>query len=243
MSWFHKSLAAAAVSALVLGSAVAHAAGVSDNFEGYGDQTTLNFTGFTNLTVSSGTVDLIGTPNGYGLSTPYGDGFVDLDGSTNAGGTLRTAAFNFTAGEVVSLSFDISGNQRGGSPDDFSYGFETAGGNIVFNDVSEVNPGFFGGYIFIGNLGSGPAAASGATLDSNAPWQHYDIQFTAGNSGSLTAFLGTTSHDNIGPLVDNFNFSITAVPEPSAWALMMVGVGMVGFAARRRRSQTAASVA
>jgi hypothetical protein len=32
------------------------------------------------------------------------------------------------------------------------------------------------------------------------------------------------------------NFSVTAVPEPSTYALMLAGLGVVGFAARRRRS-------
>ncbi len=241
MSWFPKAFVAVTVSVLALSSA-AHAAGVSDNFEGYANQTTLNFTGFTDLTVSSGSVDLIGTPNVYGLSTPYGKGFVDLDGTTSAGGTLRTATFSFTAGETVSLQFDISGNQRGGA-DDFSYGFETAGSNIAFNNIAILNPGFFGGLHFIPDT-SGPALASGVpALASTTGWDHYGIQFTAGNSGSLTAFLATSSADNVGPLVDNFNFSISAVPEPSAWALMVVGVGMVGLAARRRRVQSAATPA
>ena len=241
MSWFRKSLAAAAaVSALALASAPAHAAGVSDNFEGYSNATTLNFTGFTNLTVSSGSVDLIGTPNGYGLSTPYGTGFVDLDGTTNAGGTLTTGVFSFNAGDVVSLDFDLSGNQRGGSADDFSFGIQTAGGNIVFNNLSITNIPLFGGTLNFGNFGTGPAVASGfGTLSSSEAWEHYNLTFTAGNAGSLSAFVGTSSNDNVGPLLDNFSLSVGAVPEPSAWALMLVGVGMVGGMARRRRSQAA----
>ena len=32
------------------------------------------------------------------------------------------------------------------------------------------------------------------------------------------------------------NLSLTAVPEPSTWAMMIVGFGLVGAAARRRKS-------
>lgn len=36
------------------------------------------------------------------------------------------------------------------------------------------------------------------------------------------------------------NVSVTAVPEPATWALLLVGFGMVGVAARRRASHVAA---
>ena len=35
--------------------------------------------------------------------------------------------------------------------------------------------------------------------------------------------------------VDNINLSVTAVPEPETYALMLAGLGLVGFAARTRR--------
>jgi opacity protein-like surface antigen len=35
------------------------------------------------------------------------------------------------------------------------------------------------------------------------------------------------------------NGSITAVPEPATWAMLLLGVGMIGFAARRRREGVA----
>lgn len=36
------------------------------------------------------------------------------------------------------------------------------------------------------------------------------------------------------------NFTVTSVPEPASWALMVVGFGLVGFAARRRQVAVAA---
>ncbi|MDM5180617.1 PEP-CTERM sorting domain-containing protein [Massilia sp. DJPM01] len=35
---------------------------------------------------------------------------------------------------------------------------------------------------------------------------------------------------------DNLSFSVTAVPEPSSWAMLGAGLAMLGFAARKRRA-------
>jgi hypothetical protein len=40
--------------------------------------------------------------------------------------------------------------------------------------------------------------------------------------------------------IDNFSFSANAVPEPASWAMLIAGFGLVGAAARRRRTAVAA---
>lgn len=50
------------------------------------------------------------------------------------------------------------------------------------------------------------------------------------NNGPLTS--GPSGVDFVG----NVTFDVTAVPEPSTWAMMLLGFGMIGFAARRRSS-------
>lgn len=57
----------------------------------------------------------------------------------------------------------------------------------------------------------------------------------------VTGWLGMTAHQNYGAGVGSMggyptNLTITAaVPEPETYAMMMAGLGMVGFMARRRR--------
>ena len=81
----------------------------------------LNYSSFANWTVSDGTVDVVATPNGYGITCVGATGkCVDLDGSTGNAGKLTSSLLSLTAG-TYSLSFDISGNQRGGAADSFTF--------------------------------------------------------------------------------------------------------------------------
>ncbi|MCA3567466.1 hypothetical protein, partial [Bradyrhizobium sp.] len=110
--------------ALFATAALAAAAGAQaaplfvDGFDGEnGNITALNYGSFAHFTVGDGTVDLIGTPNGYGIVCAGGAGAcVDLDGSTGNAGALTSTPLALTAGSYT-LSFDLSGNQRGGSDD------------------------------------------------------------------------------------------------------------------------------
>lgn len=79
----------------------------------------LNYTGFSNWTVSGGTVDVVSSGN-FGITCAGGSGkCVDLDGSTGNAGILTSSLLSLGAG-TYSLSFDISGNQRGGASDSFT---------------------------------------------------------------------------------------------------------------------------
>ncbi|VAW48087.1 hypothetical protein MNBD_GAMMA04-536, partial [hydrothermal vent metagenome] len=52
-----------------------------------------------------------------------------------------------------------------------------------------------------------------------------------------TGFLGLEKT----VMIDNFKYTeVSPVPEPSTYALMLGGLGMVGFMAYRRRKQTSA---
>ena len=85
-----------------------------DNFNSEnGGAGALNYSGFSNWTISSGTVDLIG--NGFFDFYPGNGLYVDLDGSTVDAG-LMTSNMIFSPG-TYTLSFDLGGSQRGDSND------------------------------------------------------------------------------------------------------------------------------
>jgi hypothetical protein len=72
----------------------------------------LNYSRFANWDIISGTVDLLG--NGLWRDFPGHGLYLDLDGSTNNAGTLRSKeAFRLRRG-TYRLQFDLSGNPAGG---------------------------------------------------------------------------------------------------------------------------------
>lgn len=247
------SMVSAAAMALASAAPSQAAVVLFDNFDGEnGGASTLNYSGFANFTVSGGTVDIIGN-GGFGIGCAGGAGScVDLDGSTGNGATLSTTSFySFNAGDLVTLSILLSGNQRGGAADEFSFGFNTsvatAFNNVIITGpfgpaplpVGNLGPGFF--------LGSGRPNAALGLVASGEPYTPYSISFVAGNAGTLNAFAGTASADNIGPVLDNFSLSIgpssSAVPEPATWAMMIIGFGFTGAAMRRRKVRTTVTCA
>ena len=233
----NKALAVAAFTLAVPIAGGASAATVFyDDFDGEGGSATrLNYDAFANFDVSGGKVDLISLGNLHRLA---GDGsYVDLDGTKSGGGILTTKqSFDFAAGDLITLSFEVSGNQRSaakGSDDELLAGFTFGGATLIRNYTLGGNFGF-------SNLGDSSAShtSNSALTAWNAPFGIYTVSFLAGSAGSLKAFVGTSSNDNVGPLLDKMKLTITSgVPEPATWAMMIVGFGLVGSAVRRRNRQ------
>lgn len=237
---------------LIAGAAVLSMAGAATgasatsvlfaNFDAeYGGQSVLNAPVLANFTVSGGTIDIIKSGD-YGITCAGGSGScLDTDGSTNSAGIIATSqSFNFAAGETVTFSFDLSGNQRGGlgyGTDNFEAGFNFGGNTLL---QSYFIGGSFGSATPFTNINT-TMVSSSTSINPFAGFSNYSVGFVAGQSGSVTAFFHALSGDNVGPILDNVNLDISGaptggVPEPAAWALMLMGFGGIGAMVRRRRS-------
>ena len=146
-------------------------------------------------------------------------GCVDLDGSTDAAGTMyTTATFNLVAGTTYQLTADVSGNQLGGTypargPDSLSFGFLSGGVPVAQT----------GSTAFI------------STILASQPFTPVSLFFTPTSNVSASIFFGAGGGDNVGPILDNV--SLAAVPLPAAaWLLLS---GLVGFGALGRRKVSA----
>ncbi len=200
----------AAVAALTV-TVPAHAAILlTDGFEAETPATPQST--LTNFNVTSPTIDIVETP-GFGIFCSGGAGkCLDLDGSPGLGGIITKGSWAFGAGDVFTLSFAASGNQRGPSAfeDSFSAGF-------LIDGATEVN-------------------FDGPVLAFDAPFSTYTYNYAATGSGTLQAYIRARAAgtDNVGIVIDDV--SLSAVPEPATWAMMIVGFGVIGFSARRRRN-------
>lgn len=232
--------------ALMTSSAALADTNVIDTFDAEnGGVSALNYNGFSNFSVSQGSVDLVRSGD-FGITCVGGSGScVDLDGSTGASGGIKSLqSYGFGVGDVVTFSFMLSGNQRRGVDAPIfalmQFGDITSISDVVFN----------GGFNFSGPLqGTFHVAGLGGQnsfLSFDAPFQTHSMTFRALQAGSLTysvrqlTNVDQGANDNIGPILDNVQLSIVstaAVPEPATWALMILGFGGIGVALRSRQSR------
>jgi hypothetical protein len=170
----------------------------------------LNQTVFTNWTVTSGSVDVIGDGGSFAFLPPGNGNYVDLDGSTGAPGTITTKMI-FAAGTYV-VTFDLAGSQGGAN-------------NV--DPIAKTTEVAFS----IGGV------TKSLTLNPTDPLQTYSYTFTTTAPGQLSFSDLAGGNNNVGNLLDNV--SVTAVPEPATWAMMILGFFGVGFLAYRQRAGSA----
>lgn len=89
--------------------------------------------------------------------------------------------------------------------------------------------------IIVDSVGSAAITLSGIG-NTDTQWVHYQAFFTTQTSTFLR-FRAEGTSDSLGGYLDNINLVGTAVPEPSTWAMLIFGFGLVGFVSRRRRSE------
>jgi hypothetical protein len=123
-------------------------------------------------------------------------------------GSASRLITGLTIGQQYSLSFLLSGDNRPGQ--DYVLGGSIAGLSFTVNGT-------------VGASGSNTGTLVGQL-------------FTATNTQHMLS-LEEQSLTQGSPIIDNLTITFPGyVPEPTNWAMMLAGFGLVGFAARRRRA-------
>lgn len=141
---------------------------------------------------------------------------VDLSG-TGLGSVSQD--FTATAGQKYLVSFFLSGNPDG-SPTTKQVSVDVDGVSQIFNFVI------------------------GGNSHSDMQWQPYSFLFTANQALETLKFTSLASGDgpfSYGAALDNV--TVSAVPELSTWAMMLLGFAGIGFFAYRNSKRAAIAVA
>jgi hypothetical protein len=163
-----------------------------------------------------------GTNNGFTVDNlPGGGGAFLASDPQFQNAAIQTMVTGLTPGQTYQISFDWAAAQQ------FGFSGATSGGWNASID---------------GALKSVAGPASIATGQFNG-WHNDTFTFTAGGTGSdLLSFLAIGGSAQAQPpfaLLDNV--TVSAVPEPATWALMLVGVGALGAGLRMRRREVFAA--
>ncbi len=155
--------------------------------------------------------------------SPNGGSFMGLDGDPAANGQLEQTIMGLTSGQKYTLSFDWAGIELSN--------------RTGYNSIQLT--GSFGGDAFATSTYSNTASAG--QPGSFSDWMNASFTFTADSSSELLSFLAVgTPAGNVPPFALLDGVSLTAVPEPATWAMMLVGFSGLGYAAFRRRRQAPA---
>jgi hypothetical protein len=187
-----------------------------------------NIPGFT----VTGSVDVLRNSTSGVICAGAAGRCLDLVGSPNSGAVTSTT-IEFRAGNLITVSFDVSGNQRLTGTDNFNFALNFTNPETIAN-FTQIS-GFQGSY---GSAGPGQTSLGiyNETIARARPFVTYALSFVPTSSGSLRLVFGSTgANDARGPVLDNVAVNSTVVPEPATWGMLLTGFAFVGVAARRRR--------
>ncbi|MYM74113.1 PEPxxWA-CTERM sorting domain-containing protein [Duganella sp. FT134W] len=148
-------------------------------------------------------------------------------------GVLSQTVTGLTSGDKYTLSFNYALAQQ--------VGFDGANANnywkVLFGDAVTVQQ-IQTSSIPVGTQSKDSAALSIASGGFSG-WQTATMTFTAQSASQVLSFLAEGTAPGAPPFLLLDNVSLAAVPEPTTWGMMLGGMGLLGFMARRRAAKRA----
>lgn len=115
----------------------------------------------------------------------------------------------------------------------------TTGSNYLLSFAYSGRPDTAGNASSLMNVywGNTLLTASPLVGTTTPTWQTFSQTVSALGSSTVLRFesVGPTSAPTYGSYLDNVSVSVSAVPEPQTWGMMLLGLGLMAFIARRKR--------
>ena len=115
----------------------------------------------------------------------------------------------------------------------------SAGSNYLLSFAYSGRPDTAGNASSLMNVywGNTLLTASPLVGTTTPTWQTFSQSVSALGASTVLRFesVGPASASSYGSYLDNVSLSVSAVPEPQTWAMMLLGLGLMGFIARRKR--------
>jgi hypothetical protein len=178
-------------------------------------------TTLTGWTIVGGEIAILRSPNGYNLAPSDGNNFLDLAGYSNGGFPKGLAQMltGLTVGQTYAFSMDL-GIRNGAC---------VSGGNNCHGPVQAS-----------ATIGTTSQTFTEASAVTGNVWGTFGFNFLADSASMLLTIKGVSlpaGNEFIG--LDNVSVTpgtVTAVPEPETYALMLAGLAVVGSIVRRRNA-------
>ena len=160
----------------------------------------------------------INTGNGYhmccsttGSVANMSNPFVAFGSNNLPSGTLTSPTIDFILGETYTVDFDFG---------------ELGSGTELLT-------------ILLGSFGT-ITVSKAADNNLDTTFSHIHAALTVfSNAGPGTVRISSSGGNDVDSIIDNFvlttTATVTSVPEPGTWAMMLLGFGAIGFAMRRRK--------
>ena len=149
--------------------------------------------------------------------SPAGGNFFGVDGDSQYGSPLSQTITGLTVGQKYTVAFDWAASQlRNRQGPTTNQWIVSLGGDTQATPVLKVASQGFDG------------------------WYHAGFTYTASATSEVLKFVANGGPAGLPPFALLDGVSLQAVPEPGVWTLMLGGFGLVGAAARRRRTTVAA---
>ena len=164
----------------------------------------------------------------FGPGTGYNNGFVD----SPAGGNFL--AVDGEAAYAAPISQTVSGLTPGGQ---YTVSFVWAGNQFL--DASSEAYDLPLTVSWQVSLGSQTFTTPVANYASHGftGWMSQSFTYTASSTSEVLSFLAQGTPNGLPPVALLDGVSLTAIPEPSSWALLALGFAGLGFAAYRRKAK------